>query len=235
MRNDNQRPPQGSQPPQPYPGQPYNQGPKPPSGSLPPNPNDPYRPPQDSSRQDQMNNPNQQFPEDIYYPDLTMDMGSSLGYGQSLQYHAISVAQPSQALPKLRQSRLQQLREERMRRGQRRLTSDATTGMRPRGQSAALPENKLVLPPSIAQPGLPARPVEPLAAPPQSPLSGGPEQQVRSDALILRPSAPLQPAAQPAQDTTMLQRVRVARNTSIISAALMVSSILGLLQTFLFT
>ncbi|HCI82788.1 MAG TPA: hypothetical protein DHW02_24215, partial [Ktedonobacter sp.] len=47
--------------------------------------------------------------------------------------------------------------------------------------------------------------------------------------------AALQPAAGPAQDTTMIQRVKMARASSLISGAFMLSSILGLLQTFLFT
>jgi len=47
--------------------------------------------------------------------------------------------------------------------------------------------------------------------------------------------AMLQPAAEPTQSTAMIQRVRVARASTLISGAFMVSSILGLLQTFLFT
>ena len=45
----------------------------------------------------------------------------------------------------------------------------------------------------------------------------------------------LQPANGPAQDTTMIQRVKMGRASTLISGAFMLSSILGLLQTFLFT
>jgi len=79
----------------------------------------------------QTQNPLSQYPEeDAYFPDLTMDMGSSLGYTQSIQYHSISIPQPSQPMPQLRQARLQQLREDRMRRQQRRMNPDATTTFR---------------------------------------------------------------------------------------------------------
>src|SRR6202022_4597598 len=51
------------------------------------------------------------------------DMGASLGYGQGMEYQYFNAPQPSQPLPQLRQERLQQLREDRMRRGQRRMNS----------------------------------------------------------------------------------------------------------------
>jgi putative peptidoglycan lipid II flippase len=204
------------------------------SGSLAPNPNNPYKPPS-GYLPDQVNNPVSQFSDDTYFPDLTMDMGSSLGYTQSIQFHAISIPQPSQALPKVRQSRLQQLREERMRRQQRRINPDSTTSIRPRGQSV-LPENRVGLPPNPPQ-GLVLRPdVPPIALDP-SLLNASAQQSLgaRPNSANLVPDIPLPPAAEPAQDTAMIQRVRVARASSLISAALMISSVLGLLQTFLFT
>src|SRR5260370_23443124 len=45
-------------------------------------------------------------------------MGSSLGYGQGMEYQYFNAPQPSQPMPVLRQNRLQRLREERMRRQQ---------------------------------------------------------------------------------------------------------------------
>jgi putative peptidoglycan lipid II flippase len=48
-------------------------------------------------------------------------MGSSLGYGQGTEYQYFNAPQPSQPLPVYRQARLQQLREERMRRQQQRI------------------------------------------------------------------------------------------------------------------
>jgi putative peptidoglycan lipid II flippase len=182
--------------------------------------------------------------DDTYYPDLTMDMGSSLGYGQSIQHHAISMPQPTQSMPRLPQSRLQQLREERMRRQLRRMNPDGTMLGRRKGQPGS-PQDKLVLPPGTKSGPLirrenTARPFPP--APPGSPLPGAPGQpgavpqtpdgRVNSPALV---AADLQPAAEAAQDTGMIQRVKVARAGSLISGALMLSSVLGLVQTFLFT
>jgi len=197
-----------------------------------------------------MNNPLSQVGDDTYYPDLTMDMGSSLGYSQSIQHHAISMPQPTQSsMPRLRQSRLQQLREERMRRQQRRMGDpDATIIARRKGQ-LGLPENRLAPPPGTKSGPLGVRRSGALDAPaslpgfpPRSPFPGAPGQpgavpptpggRVNSPALA---AAGLQPAIEPAQDTGMIQRVKVARASSIISGALMLSSILGLVQTFLFT
>jgi putative peptidoglycan lipid II flippase len=235
-------PPPGYLPSNPNnPNIPYNQEPPlvrppagPPPGYLPPNPNNPNLPHNPSSDYllDQMNNPASQLPDDYYYPDLTMDMGSSLGYSQSIQYHAISMPQPTQGMPRLQQERLQQLREERMRRQQRRMSPDATSLIRRKGQSV-LPENRIATPPGksssplVGSGGLSIEtPSDRFAALPRPAQPGG---------IGALPSAQLRPAAEPAQDTGMIQRVRVARASSIISGALMISSILGLLQTFLFT
>ncbi len=160
-----------------------------------------------------------------------MDMGSSLGYGQGIEHHVISMPQPTQSLPRLRQSRLQQLREERMRRQQRRVNSDATE---------TIARGKVLRRPSISGP-LGNLPASPLAAPPYSPFPGASVQQAEQaaalpDALATPvEAANLTPAATGAQDTAMIQRVQVARASSLISGALLMSSILGLLQTFLFT
>ena len=61
------------------------------------------------------------------YQEPVADMGTSLGYGQGMEYQFSDAPQPSQPLPQLRQERLQRLREERMRRQQRRLGGDVTT------------------------------------------------------------------------------------------------------------
>lgn len=176
-----------------------------------------------------------------------MDIGSSLGYGQSMEYHTLSMPQPTQSMPRLRQSRLQQLREERMRRQQRRINLDATI-LRRRKEELGIPEKKIAFPPgtpsgplgqAAALPGTP--PASPLA-PPSSPLPGAPAQpggtpltpagRVNSPALV---ASALQPAAEAAQDTGMIQRVKVARAAFLITGAFMFSSILGLVRTFLFT
>src|SRR5690348_2911861 len=57
----------------------------------------------------------------VQYQQPVQDMGTSLGYGQGMEYQYVNTPQPSQPLPQLRQARLQQLREDRMRRQQRRI------------------------------------------------------------------------------------------------------------------
>src|SRR6185437_14789695 len=78
----------------------------PPPGYYGPDPRNPsgYLP-------NQADNPLSQFPDDSYFPDLTMDMGSSLGYSQSIQYHSISIPQPSQPMPRLQQEREERVRQ----------------------------------------------------------------------------------------------------------------------------
>lgn len=221
----------------------YNQEPptvRPPGGyapgSLPGNPNNPNNPyspynqepptvrPPSGYLPENMYNPNSGVLDESYYPDLTMDMGSSLGYSQSIQHHAISMPQPTQAIPKFHQTRLQQLREDRMRRQQRRMSPDATSVIR-RKEPNEPAERGLR---SLAEPGSP----EIFTDIPHSPLGGFPAQ---ANVGAASAAAPFQPAAAPAQDTGMIQRVKVARASSLISGALMLSSVLGLLQTFLFT
>lgn len=254
MRNDEQQPPQGSQASSPYSGWQYNQeqvppGPfGPPSGYPLPGPGNPYNQvaPQPPGPSYPQNFPSGHFfddievPDDTYYPDLTMDMGGSLGYSQSIQHHAISMPQPTQALPQLRQTRLQQLREERMRRQQRRMGQDATIPVRRRGRGGAF-ENRIAPPPGVKsdplstrQSSAPGVPLSPAGSPPPSPVAGAPGQP---NAVPQTPmlAAGLPSAAAPAQDTGLIQRVKVARASSLISGALMLSSILGLVQTFLFT
>src|SRR5581483_4633174 len=244
----------GPQPQQPYSGWQYSQeqqSPRPPVGPPPgyppPNPNSPYNTPS-GNLGNPAYSPISQFSAEPYYPDLTMDIGSSLGYGQSMEYHSISMPQPTQTTPRLRQSRLQQLREERMRRQQRRINLDATI-LRRRKEEVGVPEKKVGIPPGTPSgslgrpatiPGTP--PASPLAIPPSSPLPGTPAQpggvpltppgRVNSPALV---ASAVQPAAEAAQDTGMIQRVKVARAAFLITGAFMFSSMLGLVRTFLFT
>ena len=135
---------------------------------------------------------------DSYYPDLTMDMGSSLGYSQSIQHHSISMPQPTESLPRLRRERLQQLREERKGRQQRGADIPALSARKRQHDPAETVGNVAVQLSPLPQTALPS-------------------------------------AAEPAQGTAELQRVKVARASSLISGAFLLSSILGLVQTFLFT
>ena len=65
-----------------------------------------------------------QIPQQYQQP--VQDMGTSLGYGQGMEYQYVNTPQPSQPLPQLRQARLQQLREDRMRRQQRRMQTESS-------------------------------------------------------------------------------------------------------------
>jgi putative peptidoglycan lipid II flippase len=166
------------------------------------------------------------LPAEPYYPDLTMDLGSSLGYGQSMEYHSISMPQPTQSMSRLRQSRLQQLREGRMRRQQRRINLDTTILRRRKGE-IGLPENRLTHPPATP----PASPGRPAGSGPAGdiPLTPGAARPYPG------PAPALPPAAEASQDTGMIQRVKVARAAFLITGAFMFSSILGLVRTFFFT
>ncbi|HEY6539725.1 MAG TPA: murein biosynthesis integral membrane protein MurJ [Ktedonobacteraceae bacterium] len=174
------------------------------------------------------------------------DMGASLGYGQGMEYQYFNAPQPSQPLPQLRQERLQQLREDRMRRGQRRMNAN------PSGlpwRKSKQPE-KLVLPsPPQAGPYPPARdvhigqpPVEmspSLARPimeasPRLAPALPPVAQHSPAALPGRAENRLLPAAQSSQDTGMIQKARIGRATMILSGAFIASRILGLLRTSMF-
>lgn len=268
MRNDEQQPPQGPQAPQPYPGgpvnyqgQPSSQPPAgPPAGAFPSNPqNFPAGPfpgapqgsppgyvpggqpnPPSGYLPYPVGNPPSQFPSGEDFPDLTMDMGSTMSFGQTMGFHAISIPQPSQSIPKLRQARLQQLREDRMRRQQRRLKPDGTV----LGRRGDQPANRLSSLPGI-QSGPLGNAAGPLAAPARSPLPGAqaqpgavpqtPRGRVNSAPLAAATDLALAPAAEPAQDTGLIQRVKVERATSLITVAFIASSILGLVEQFLFT
>src|SRR5438552_14595400 len=61
------------------------------------------------------------------YQEPIADMGTSLGLGQGTEYQFFNAPQPTQGIPMMRQARLQQLREERMRRQQRRMKPDVTS------------------------------------------------------------------------------------------------------------
>lgn len=62
---------------------------------------------------------NQQFPPAPspydYDPNLTMDMGNSLSYGQTMDFHASSMPQPTTSIPRIRERRFKELREKRTR------------------------------------------------------------------------------------------------------------------------
>src|SRR5437667_7375048 len=124
-----------------------------------------------------------QIPQQYQQP--VQDMGTSLGYGQGMEYQYVNTPQPSQPLPQLRQARLQQLREDRMRRQKRRMKPDSPTFFT--RKSTKQPSNAMppptVNPPvsawnqqSVSQPpapihmssGVPISPAEASPVPPSS-------------------------------------------------------------------
>lgn len=162
------------------------------------------------------------------------DMGTSLGYGQGMEYQYFDTPQPSQPMAQLRLERLQQLREERMRRQQRRMKSDITTVI-PWGNKDQKKTPSGLLPPPPSPRSVSGRlDVPPVRSPqlPGVPSHSGkvpiaPEQNRQS-------AAQLQPALAPAQDTAMIQRLRIGKATLILTFAFIASRILGLLRTSMF-
>lgn len=97
------------------------------------------------------------------YQQPIADMGSSLGYGQGMDYQYLDATQPSRPIPMLRQKRLQQLREERMRNQQRRMKPNI---------SNLIAQRVLKRPPTDGAAGTigtPGNPVVPGTQPPPAP------------------------------------------------------------------
>ncbi len=180
------------------------------------------------------------------------DMGTTLGYGQGTEYQYVDVPQPSQPMAQLRQERLQQLREQRMRRQQRRIQPDVTVAFPWNARGGKQASDSYPAPPSVLPGGIQPPPsigMRPPAGYPQSFLSPGIHSEdevlpVRSSTLPpdgvpvelkRKGAAPeLQAAAAPAQDTGMLQKVRIGRATMILTVAFIASRVLGLLRTSMF-
>ncbi len=176
------------------------------------------------------------------YQDHIPDMGTSLGYGQGMEYQFFDTPQPSQPMPQLRIERLQQLREERMRRQQRRMKSDITTVIPWKNKGPAqTPSGRLAspLPPPKSISGrlsVPPTGVPPVQGIPQMP--GAAPRSGSLPAIVAQneqaAATQLAPASGPAQDTAMIQRVRIGRATLILTFAFVASRVLGLLRTSMF-
>jgi len=250
---EQQGPPPQQSNQQPYYGWQYDQDNMPPQ--APAAPQQPvYYPPQ----QGQQHPPQapgwqqQQVPPRPQQPIPDMGVGGSLGYTQGMDYHYYDAPQPSQSIPQLRQARLQQLREERLRRQQRRLGQDFTTTIwrkvarqgqaRPPaswGPSAQPSMRSGAVIPSVP-PGPPAQMSPAIPAPQNEAI---PTQSGKSP-LILRPGASPLPGpggsgslaqgVAPAQDTGMLQRVRIGQASMILMGSFIASRVLGLLRTSMF-
>ncbi len=184
------------------------------------------------------------------YQEPIHDMGTSLGYGQGMEYQYFDAPQPSQPIAQLRQERLQQLREERMRRQQQSMGPDITSII-PWGDKGAKrpPLNAMgppLVPPQMSPSWGPNAPPSISSQMSSSvPLPANPDGEimpVRSSTLPSRtwderkpPTASLlKPAAVPAQDTGMIQRVRIGKAALILTGAFVASRFLGLLRTSMF-
>ncbi len=187
-----------------------------------------------------------QIPQQYQQP--VQDLGTSLGYGQGMEYQYVNTPQPSQPLPQLRQARLQQLREDRMRRQQRRMQPDSLSFFIRKSTkqpskvippptvnppvSAGNQQNVLQAPiPTQMSPGIPISPVE---VSPVSPSRLPPVIQRSPSGLPARMDEQRLPASEPAQDTGTLQKARIGRATLILTGSFIASRILGLLRTSLF-
>ena len=164
-------------------------------------------------------------------------MGTSLGLGQGTEYQFFNAPQPTQGIPMLRQARLQQLREERMRRQQRRMKPDVTSMISFKGKQRP-PEGRLPYPavPEQMSPSWgPDAPPVPTQFSPALPLPPREASPARPPALPpLAQRSPAAPAAEAAQDTGMMQKINVGRATLILTGAFIVSRVFGLLRTSLF-
>jgi len=260
---EQQGPPPQQSNQQPYYGWQYDQDNIPPQAPAPPQQPASY-PPQQNQQQPQAPGWQQQQipPQQQQIPN--MGVGGTLGYTQGMDYHYYDAPQPSQSLPQLRQARLAQLREERLRRQQRRLGQDFTTTLWRKatrqdqggGQAPpAVPKQIPQGPPgswgpnaqpsmrsSTAVPPVPPGQVSPII---QAPPNGPVPAQSGKVPLILRPGpSPLaspdggsglaQATVEPAQDTGMIQRVRIGQASMILMGSFIASRVLGLLRNSMF-
>ena len=183
----------------------------------------------------------------VQYQQPVQDMGTSLGYGQGMEYQYVNTPQPSQPLPQLRQARLQQLREDRMRRQQRRIKPASPSLFQRRGTKQPV---DVVPPPSIRpltspwnqgtpqqqspEQMSPIMPMPPVEASPILPSRLPPILQRSPSGLPATESEQRQSATNAAQDTGMIQKARIGRATLILTGSFIASRILGLLRTSIF-
>jgi putative peptidoglycan lipid II flippase len=188
-------------------------------GAAPRRPAPPLVPPQNVPPLGPKQYPSGQLNVPARYSEPVADMGTTLGYGQGMEYQYFDIPQPSQPMPKLRMERLQQLRQERLRRDVQHARPDITTFVRRRKGPSSTPLNSIQSPPLSSS----------------SKLAVPPLQSSKSISKPLIHSAPpVAPAAQPAQDTAMLKKVRIGRASAILMAAFIASRVLGLVRTSMF-
>jgi putative peptidoglycan lipid II flippase len=182
------------------------------------------------------------------YQQPIQDMGMTLGYGQGTENQYFEVPQPSQPMAQLRQERLQQLREERMRRQQRRMRGGDVTMNAPRNNSGrpglSLPGVNQATPPPASYGRSTSSSGTSNPAIPTAPSNNEDIVPVRSSTLRpeglqfaprKEPTGGLQPSAASAQDTGMIQKVRIGRATAILTIAFVASRVLGIVRTSMFS
>lgn len=169
--------------------------------------------------------PGQQRPLPPRYQEPLTDMGTSLGYGQGMEYQYFDVPQPSQPMPRLRMERLQQLRQERLLRERQNLRPDVTSLIRRHRGGQNPPVG------SLQAPGYPQGPAAPLLpgpsfAPPATPETPSTQSAPKADVAL---------AVEPAQSTAAIQKIRMGRAALILSGAFIVSRVLGLVRQSIFS
>ena len=174
------------------------------------------------------------------HQDPITDMGSSLGYGQGMSHQYFEAPQPSHPIAQVRQERLQHLREDRMRRQQRRMGPDITTLIswkKGSEQSPSVPVDALPIVASSPQPssGQDTPPVSMDVAPVMASTVASPQQiEIMGSTSSVDDVSSVQPVAQLAQDTGMLRRVTIQRASLILTSAFIASRVLGLLRNSMF-
>ena len=172
------------------------------------------------------------------------DMGTSLGYGQGMAHQYFDAPQPSQPIAKLRQERLQRLREDRLHHRVRPIGEEANV-LIPSMEKWSKWFSEKVFSKFVSQK---------VQTPPLGEMSTTPvsQQQQRSSML----SSPVEnvgtavssqyPAhaglqeenagamASSKEDTGTMQRARIGRATLVLTGAFIASRVLGLVRTSLF-
>jgi putative peptidoglycan lipid II flippase len=159
--------------------------------------------------------PRHTIPLSPRYQEPIRDMGTSLGYGQGMEYQFFNPPQPSQPMPQLRMERLQQLRQQRMQRDRQHNRPNLTSLLRRSTESPPLQLDSLQAATSVKS--------QPLLNP-----------QGHSAPLVAVEATTV-PASEPAQDTAAIQKLRVGRAAFILSGAFIASRVLGLVRQSMFT
>ena len=175
------------------------------------------------------------------YPSL-QDMGTSLGYGQGMAYQYFATPQPSQPIAKLREDRLQQLRLERLHRQPLSVNEEASVlfpgmskwsrwvteivfGRNVSQSQSHRPKTSPSSPAAFRQSYSHSRSVLPERENNGTALEAEVENLSAQEALSVENSS---------QDSASMQRLRIGQATLLLTAAFVVSRVLGLIRTSLF-